>query len=209
MAMLAAALSACLAAPLSRAHLQIHPHHIERPMIASTFDTVFDILETYEGDTLDMSPADNGNWTGGKAGLGRLLGSRWGLSSAQYPGLDLTTLTRDAAKAVYMRDYWKIIRGDDLPPPLALLVFDAAVNNGVPRAVRWLQALLGIKQDGIIGEITLGEVRKRMGAASLPLMSAFQTQRMRFMTNLAAWSTDGHAWSARLSNLPFRCMAMT
>jgi lysozyme family protein len=32
-----------------------------------------------------------------------------------------------------------------LPGPLALVVFDAAVNSGPGRAVRWLQAALGVQ----------------------------------------------------------------
>ena len=49
-----------------------------------------------------------------------------------------------------------------MPPSLALLVFDAAVNCGVGRAARWLQGVLGVAQDGVLGDITLAALARRI-----------------------------------------------
>ena len=164
----------------------------------STFDAAFERLIGHEGG-YTANPADPGNWTGGACGQGACKGTRYGISAAAYPGLDIKALTLDTAKAIYRRDYWDRIGGDKLPPAVALVVFDAAVNNGVGRAARLLQASLGLRQDGVIGPETLA-------AAAFPrpmtLAIEFVAQRILFMSKLATWPTFGLGWSRRLAALP-------
>ena len=52
--------------------------------------------------------------------------TRWGISQRAYPFLDLSTLTREGAIALYRRDAWTPIRGDALPEAIAFQVLDAA-----------------------------------------------------------------------------------
>lgn len=40
------------------------------------------------------------------------------------------------------------MRGDDLPPGLDLIAFDAAVNSGPSRGAKWLRPALGVVADG-------------------------------------------------------------
>ena len=70
----------------------------------SNFDRMFDIVVGHEGG-YTANPADRGNWTGGAIGSGTCRGTRFGISAAAYPGLDIANLTIDAAKALYQRDY--------------------------------------------------------------------------------------------------------
>lgn len=87
--------------------------------------------------------------------------TKYGISSRSYPDLDIKRLTRDHAIAIYHRDYWSLIRGDDLPDVLAVALFDAAVHHGVRRAVRLFQIVVGVKADGYIGSVTVkAAVRK-------------------------------------------------
>src|ERR1700733_16121152 len=123
----------------------------------SNFDRMFDIVAGHEGD-FTADPADSGNWTGGAVGAGTCRGTRFGISAAAYPDLDIAALSLDAAKALYQRDYWQRIAGDLLPAALALLVFDAAINNGTNRALRWLQQVAQVPQDGVIGPRTFDAI---------------------------------------------------
>ena len=84
------------------------------------FDRVFDIVVGHEGG-FTANPADCGNWTGGVIGTGTCRGTRFGISAAAYPDLDIANLSLDVAKALYQRDYWQRIAGDRLPASLALL----------------------------------------------------------------------------------------
>jgi lysozyme family protein len=170
----------------------------------SDFDAMFDFVVSSEGGFTD-NPADPGNWTGGRVGAGECHGTRFGISAEAYPDLDIANLTRDAAKALYQRDYWYRIGGDRLPASVALLVFDAAINNGTGRAVRWLQQAASVAQDGVIGPETLAAigsiVAKPDGSAAL--CAELLAQRLTFMTSLPTWKTFGLGWARRLFRLPY------
>lgn len=64
-------------------------------------------------------------------------------------------LTAPQATAIYQRKYWSACHCEELPPAIALVVFDAAVNAGVGRARKWLQQSLRVKADGWIGQNTI------------------------------------------------------
>lgn len=172
----------------------------------TAFDQAFRIVVGEEGG-YTANPADPGNWTGGACGRGACNGTRYGVSAAAYPGLAIATLTLDAARAIYRRDYWDPVGGDSLPPALALLVFDAAVNNGVSRAVRWLQGAAGVAPDGAIGPRTLAAVTASAGQGAA-LLAEFQAQRLLFMAGLPTWRTFGLGWARRLCRLPYAAISM-
>jgi len=172
--------------------------------MSSTFDRAFAVVVGEEGG-YTQDPADAGNWTGGAPGRGTCRGTRWGISAAAYPLLDIAGLSLAEAQAIYRRDYWDHIRGDALPPALALMVFDAAVNNGVGRAARWLQGAAGVAADGVVGPVTVVAVRSRPLA---PLCAEVQAQRMVFMAGLQSWPHFGLGWARRLCRLPFHAAAM-
>ncbi len=172
----------------------------------TAFDQAFRIVVGEEGG-YTANPADPGNWTGGACGRGRCLGTRYGVSAAAYPDLAIASLTLDAARAIYRRDYWDPVQGDSLPPPLALLVFDAAVNNGVGRAVRWLQQAAGVVPDGAMGPRTLAAVAAQAGPGTA-LLAEFQAQRLMFMAGLPTWRTFGLGWARRLCRMPYAALSM-
>ena len=156
------------------------------------FDKAFDKLIGHEGGYVN-NPADPGGET------------RYGISKASYPNVDIKGLTLEGAKAIYQRDYWAKIGGDALPPVVAYVAFDAAVNNGAGRAAKWLQAALGVAQDGAIGPATLAAAHAKDPVA---LATEFTAQRLWFMTKLNTWPTFGLGWSRRLSALPYEAAAI-
>lgn len=174
----------------------------------TAFEQAFAIVIGHEGG-YDTTQADPGNWTGGAVGKGKLKGTAWGISAAAYPDLTIADLSQQDAAAIYRRDYWDHVHGDGLPPPLALLVFDAAVNNGVGRATRWMQSAVGTSPDGKIGPATLASIAataQRIGGAAL--CAEFQAQRLNFMASLPTWRAFGLGWSRRLCQLPYQSMTM-
>jgi lysozyme family protein len=170
----------------------------------SAFEQAFAYIIGNEGGFTN-NPADPGNWTGGKPGEGECKGTKFGVSAKAYPDLDIANLTLDEARAIYKRDYWDKISGDRLPPPLALLAFDTAVNNGLGRAARWLQAAAGTVQDGVIGPATLAVLASGNGVT---LCTEFQAQRLAFMASLPTWKIFGLGWSRRLCRLPYQSVQM-
>lgn len=170
----------------------------------SAFDRAFVVVVGIEGG-FTANPADPGNWTGGACGVGACRGTKFGVSAASYPALDIAGLVEADARAIYRRDYWDRVCGDALPPPLALLVFDAAVNAGVGRAVRWLQEAAGVAVDGVIGPRTLSVLALGPGAV---LMAEFQARRLLFMAGLPGWRRFRGGWARRLCRLPYDAIGM-
>ena len=174
----------------------------------SCFVQAFSVVVGAEGG-YDTTRADPGNWTGGTVGSGELRGTKYGISAAAYPTLDIAGLTLADAQALYQRDYWDRVAADRLDPPLALLVFDAAVNNGVDRAAKWLQTAVGAVPDGMVGDQTLAAVAAFVAAqGGAGLCSAFLAERLLFMAALPTWRLFGHGWARRLCALPYQSLTM-
>ncbi len=123
-----------------------------------SFDQAFAVVIGMEGG-YQTDRGDPGNWTGGRCGVGILRGTKWGISAAAFPTLDIEALTQPAAEALYLADYWRPVAGDALAPGVGLIVFDAAVNQGAERAVRILQTAVGVLDDGVAGPETVTAAR--------------------------------------------------
>lgn len=107
---------------------------------------------------------------------------------------DVRELTEEEAVAIYRRFYWDALRAEELPPGLDLAIFDLAVHSGPMRAVTMLQAVLGVRADGIVGPVTLeaarhADVREAIGRLT--------RVRLRFLDGLAAWPVFGRGWQGR------------
>lgn len=98
-------------------------------------------------------------------------------------------------QAVYRQNYWNRVHGDDMPAGVDYAVFDFAVNSGPKRAAQFLQRVVGVADDGVIGPVTLKAVARRGTAAVVPdLCSA----RLAWLKTLKHWPTFGRGWSRRV-----------
>jgi lysozyme family protein len=116
-------------------------------------------------------PDDRGNYRPG----GALVGTKYGISAASYPDLDIPSLTEAQATQLYYIDWWQRYHFGMLIAPLSMKVFDIAINCGATTAVKELQnALRSLKHfitaDGIIGPSTANAC---LAAAGPPLWAAF------------------------------------
>jgi hypothetical protein len=109
-------------------------------------------------------------------------------------------LEQSELEAIYKHDYWDKVHGDDLPSGVDLAVFDLAVNSGVSRAAKMLQACVGVAQDGIIGPATLAAVRHNP-RCHISLCD----HRLAFLQRLGTWSTFGRGWGARVADVKKKC----
>lgn len=165
------------------------------------FDNWFEELRGHEGEYSD-DPRDPGNWTGGKVGVGKLLGTKFGIAANTFPTLDIKNLTLAEAKAIYHVRYWSAVQADALPPALAWITTDAAVNSGVSRAVKWLQTAAGAGVDGILGPATLRAVSAAVSRQGvMTVRSHALAERALFMASLSTFPTYGRGWFRRLFNL--------
>lgn len=153
------------------------------------FDTAVEKVLGHEGGYADH-PDDPGGKT--RFGITEAVARRVG-----YKG-DMQELPLDLAKQIYKRDFWDAVKADELPPGVRYAVFDAAVNSGPPQAVKWLQRALGVKDDGVIGPVTLAAANAQNADA---LRTRILAQRLRFMAGLNNWPAFGRGWARRVADL--------
>lgn len=172
-------------------------------MTAANFPECLSITLASEGG-LSTERTDPGNWTGGKIGKGTLKGTKYGISAAAFPNLDIRNLTLDDVRPIYKAKYWDEVGGDTLPPGFDLATFDYAVNSGPARALRDAQTVIGAPADGKFGPAT----RLHAAPAGVKEIKALCARRLGFMRSLAIWKTYGRGWSARVVKIEAKAVAM-
>lgn len=117
---------------------------------------------------------------------------------------DVRNLSKEMATAIYKANYWDKVKGDELPAGLDYVAFDAAVNSGPVRGIRWLQEGLGVSPDGIIGPVTLEAawgVSDEAINKALNARLAFMKRAVHPRTKARLWNTFGRGWQARVDRV--------
>lgn len=176
------------------------PNTAPDPTADARFARALDHVFRWEGGFSD-DPADPGGAT--RFGITRATLAEWRGEAVSVA--DVRALGRDEAAAIYRARYWDACRCGAMPAGLDLLVFDAAVNQGAGRAVRLLQAALGVARDGVIGPATLGAARSADARAAIV---EFAARRMEAYGMLATFPRFGLGWSRRLMDGVAAALAM-
>lgn len=108
------------------------------------------------------------------------------------------SITRDQAVAFYVSEFWRPVRGEELPSGPDLSTYDAGVNSGVSRSVKWAQQVAGAAIDGKIGPQTLAAIKAMPPGA---FIKGHCAKRLGFVKSLAIWNTFGKGWSRRIANV--------
>lgn len=164
-------------------------------MASENFNAVMDEVLAHEGGYVNH-PRDPGGET------------NFGISKRSYPKEDIKRLTKTRAKTIYRLDFWKKVRGDELPAGVDLVVMDAAVNSGVKRGVGWAQkaaGLSGAQVDGKMGPVSLRSIGK---SDPFDVIQGACAYRMGFLRGLRTWGTFGKGWSRRVASVEAVAMSM-
>ena len=122
--------------------------------------------------------------------------TKWGISKRSYPHLDIAALTSEQAIEIYHRDFWQPIEGDRFRDGVAYQLLDFAVNSGIQTALRKLQRVAGVADDGHIGPITRAALADMSESDIIMRLIA---ERLDFMTHLKNWASAGKGWARRLA----------
>jgi lysozyme family protein len=122
------------------------------------FDEYFDIILKHEGGFSDHS-ADPGGATKYGISLVFLKGLTLDEGDINNDGVidrnDIIGLTIDDSKILYQKHFWNPLNIDNISNELLKLhLFDHGVNAGTRTAVKLLQRILKLNDDGVIGTIT-------------------------------------------------------
>lgn len=108
----------------------------------------------------------------------------WGL-----PRRSVKQITHAEALRIYREQYWKpTAERYNLRPGVDLATFDAGVNAGVSRGVKWLLASVGGPD-----HVTVQKICKA---------------RLSFKEGLSIWKTFGRGWTNRVVDIEARGVAM-
>ncbi len=136
----------------------------------------------WEGTGYEDVPGDPGGET--FSGITHTDYDEWRREN-KLPIRSVKFITNDEINAIYKAHYYLPIQGDKLPPVLAWSLFDAGVNVGTNRAIKWLQGVLGVKQDGTMGSISLAAVALYVDKhGAKPLALAVMDRRRAYYANL-------------------------
>ncbi len=159
-----------------------------------TFPTALKHVLLYEGGYVNH-PLDPGGAT--NMGITHKTLSRY--RGAKVTRADVRNLTFEEASNIYRKFYWHPCCCDLMPAGLDIALFDCAVNQGPPRAIRFLQQAVSTKADGAIGPITLAAINRQ---PPLDILNEFIARRMHHYGRLSTlFKTFGLGWSRRLSDV--------
>lgn len=109
----------------------------------------------FEGGVSDVK-GDRGGLT--YRGITQRLYDAWRRTTGQTQ--QAVTLATDAeVRAIAQDEFWERCRCDELPPALAIAVFDMAFNSSPRDAKLALQRALHVTPDGVVGQKTLAAAR--------------------------------------------------
>ena len=172
-------------------------------MTISNFSACLPITLAFEGG-FTADKRDPGNWTGGAVGKGVVKGTKYGISAAAFPNLDIRNLTLADVGPIYKAKYWDAVGGDRLPAGFDLATWDYAVNSGPSRALRDAQTVIGAPPDGKLGPVTIAKA----AAAGVKEIQKLCARRLGYMQGLKIWNTYKKGWSARVAKIEAKAVAM-
>lgn len=136
----------------------------------------------------------------------------WALQKYRGPSVKVTpamvqAMTDETVGAIYRQDYWDLVKGDQLPVGVDLMLFEYAVNPGPGAARTAVQRIVGVPVDGLMGPATLAAI-----AAYDPvkLIQQLAIERMRYWLsrNNAVEELNERGWMARLLRVQATALAM-
>jgi len=117
----------------------------------------------------------------------------------------MRSLTANDVSPLYKRKYWDKVKADELPAGIDYCVFDAAINSGPGRAIKFLQGVLGVDQDGNIGPKTMAAIK---AFDAKDLIQDYSKRRLSFLMDLKHWPTFGKGWAKRVSEVEKTALTM-
>lgn len=167
----------------------------------SGFNAALDIILHHEGGYVHHKSDP-----GGRTNLGVTQRTWEGWVGRPSNEAEMRALTVDKVAPLYRKNYWDAVKGDDLPPALALCVFDFGVNAGPSRAIKMLQRLVGAAADGVIGPNTLAAVKSAGDVDAL--VRGYQNFRRAYYKSLSTFPTFGKGWMRRVDEVEAAALAL-
>lgn len=174
------------------------PEHIYQPSRGKFTECLAETLKWEGGYSNDKYDSGGATMRGVTTSRYRAYRKRKGL-----PPRPVRQVTDKELREIYHTYYWTPVWGDEIPKGLALAVFDFGVNSGPTRAIRYLQAVLGVRQDGEMGPITLEALE---GVDVEKAIRQICDARLRFVRGIGTYWRFGRGWENRIAGIRRACL---
>ena len=152
--------------------------HIQNP----DFIVALNLVLKYEGGYTN-NPKDHGGPT------------NKGITQSEYDwyrvhkgqsSVSVAVITDEEVRDIYYNNYWLDGKCDHLPPEIAMVHFDSCVNCGIKQASKFLQRVVGVRDDGVIGDMTIAALTKRLNETKdiIVIVNEYIQQRSNFYYSL-------------------------
>ena len=139
----------------SLAVTEVQPTDGKEIDLSKELDTILASEGGFQQDKDDSGNYVNGVLIGTNKGITpSALAKHRGVKASTITVEDIKNLTEEEAREIFKDEYFYKPKINKLPLELQPSVLDMQINSG-PNAIKILQKLVGTKQDGIIGPITL------------------------------------------------------
>lgn len=170
-------------------------------MASNNFDPSLKFVLQFEGGFVN-NPKD----PGGATNLGVTIHTLSAVLGHQATVAEIKALTPNTVGPIYRMRYWNTVRGDDLPLGVDLAVFDFGVHSGPKRGAQFLQRVVGVAEDGDIGEITLKAVRQVNDPEAV--IKALCAERLKFLQGLKVFKSFGPGLTNRVKKAQAAALSM-
>ena len=164
------------------------------------FERALKLVLKHEGGFVDH-PSD----PGGATNKGVTIGTFRRYVTKGGTVAQLKNITDAQVAFVYRKHYWDAVKGDELPSGVDYAVFDYGVNSGPGRAIKYLQSVVGVEQDGILGPATMRAVKAKPAS---DVIEALCDARMRFLRGLDTWPVFRRGWTSRVTGVEDEALKM-
>jgi peptidoglycan L-alanyl-D-glutamate endopeptidase CwlK len=164
--------------------------------LTQKFQRIHEVIRPWEGGYVN-NPSDKGGPT--NFGITQATLAQWRGTPVSIA--DVQNLTYEEALAIFARNYWAPIYGEDLPDGVALMTYNTAVNSGPGRGALFLQRALrkqglAVDLDGAIGPQTLAAVAQADPAV---LIQHYASVSRDFYLAQPNFDVFGKGWLNRLN----------
>lgn len=163
-------------------------------MAALNFDACNKETRKWEGGDVNH-PSDPGGLT--SRGVTAKRGAAWRKKKHLAPKV-VTKWTNAEVDAFYRSEFWNVMSCDDLPYGVDLSTYDAGVNSGPGRGLKWKEAAADSS--------AAGSVAGR--AVPLEWIKGICKRRLSFVQGLRTWKVFGRGWARRIAGIEAKSFSM-
>jgi hypothetical protein len=118
------------------------------------FNETMKLMLNLEGGKTDEK-SDRGGRT--NFGITQRTYNSW-LKQNKLESSDVFKISKERALKIYRKQFWGVIKGDQLPHNVAKAIMSMALTDGPQDSVRFVQRLLNIEETGFMGPKTLAAI---------------------------------------------------